>query len=140
MDGSYIYDNFGDDLSNFYIIKDPDELAYISFAPEDERRINQNRNFFKKSALRVIYHCNLMDPLKQKLFLVPIHFSDKFDKQPAQWLRFETKKVLSSLGRPPSKFELLWVHYMSEGIWRFNVRLFTWLNRKIFGSSANKNS
>ena len=76
MDGNYVYDNIGDDPNKVYVVRNSSELIYVSLTRDSERIEPSLKNYRKLAGIRAVFHHNIMDPLKQRLFKEPVFFGD----------------------------------------------------------------
>lgn len=100
IDGDYVYKNFGDS-ENVYICQDSDECMLLSWAPWDDkyisttpRKILLNKflsTWTKKITLYETFYNQVFDPLKRRLFFIPVrwHINDL----DINWKSLENKTI-----------------------------------------------
>lgn len=100
IDGDYVYKNFGVS-KKVYISQDSDECMLISWAPLDDKPMSTEprkillykflSNWVKKVILYDTYFNPVFDPLKRKLFLLPVrwHVNDLDN----EWVLLENKAL-----------------------------------------------
>ena len=131
IDGDYVYKNFGNS-ENVYVCKDSDECMLISWAPWDDKKIStQPRKlllnkflslWIKKVTLYDTFHNKVFDPLKQKLFYIPVYWhANDLDHE---WNSLEKKAaaiIESSVG---TKVRILQKSNFSISAIRYNLNYF----------------
>jgi hypothetical protein len=130
IDGDYVYKNFGDS-KKVYISQDSDECMLISWAPLDDKRISTEprkillnkflSTWFKKITLFDTFHSNVFDPLKRRLFFIPVrwHVND-LDKK---WYFLE-KKVLNLINNSVGSHTRVVQKSYSIAAIRYNLNFF----------------
>lgn len=120
LDGDYIYRNFGDD-PRIHVVQDSDDLLYVSFTPEAERADPVRRNRSRGACVRVLTFGPLMDPLKRRLFRLPVRIHSQALDETWQTAERRAGTILAAELRPPSLLERAWVQYQIFG-WRGFIR------------------
>jgi hypothetical protein len=145
MDGDYIHSNFGDsDL--IHVVKDSDEVLMVSFTRESvwslpmrqhwTARFPLIENYRKGLVLRRFMFSDAIDPLKRRIFNVPVRFQTR-DVTTA-WIEKEhqVRSLLDRIVHPPSRIDITITYVMrlvqqvqnaySCCQWLFRNRRFVW--------------
>ncbi len=109
LDGDYIHRNFPDP-SDVYVVTDSDEVAYVSFTKESDRRLDLDpylagtprwaRDWYQTRLMRRLKDSEIMDPLKRAIFPIPVYFHAA-EISPA-WERTRRKvgRIIARVYRP----------------------------------------
>jgi len=100
LDGDYVYRNFGDG-ADVHVVTDSDDLMLVSWAPLSDRPQSLSRSHLKTlpgvgpwvkgAILRGAMTCGTFDPLKQRIFFLPVRWHTR-DLTPA-WPEVERRSA-----------------------------------------------
>jgi hypothetical protein len=130
MDGDYVFRNFGIDR-RIAVIADSDILAYVSFTTTDQHSTPLVRNFTKGTSLRAMAYHPKMDPLRQRLFRIPIRvhtqdFTPAWDEQEKM-----AADILKRNLHPPTLLGIKWVQIARTGLRGLPAHLQGWLRCRL---------
>ncbi|MDR4493608.1 MAG: hypothetical protein AB7P17_12765 [Nitrospirales bacterium] len=129
IDGDYVFRNIHS-LDEVHAETDPDAMTLISFTDETRHsylpllprpvvRLPGLGTWYRKLCLRNLLHSAEIDPLKRKLFLVPIYVPGEAPSSNLEKIRTESSQILNESSRPLSSMEsriMYWLRVVNEGI------------------------
>ena len=99
MDGDYVYRNFGNSETAYYVVRDSDEMMLVSWAPLSDRpqSLAQNPlkglpvigNVLKGGILRATLLSGVFDSLKRRIFFQPVRWHSR--ELTARWKETEAR-------------------------------------------------
>ena len=126
LDGDYLFNN-AKDIKQIHVVQDSDELFIASWGPLGERPVKKTRfpfdrflagHFFKQS-----FHSGFFDPLKRKMFFLPVRWHAKPLNGRWPGVEAEAMRELRRWVEPPDE-----AHAAAElrrmSAWLTNVPLF----------------
>jgi len=124
FDGNYTYRNWGDS-ADVYVCQDSDEMMILSWGPKDMgtnflvttpmTKRPRIRHIHYTTILKKVYYDPLIDPLKRRLFILPVYMHCK-DIMSDEWLRQEAyfHATLYKHSQRSKKRKMFWADNIAE--------------------------